>query len=379
MVAVWAGAGWHAILYLAYLQSIPVEYNEVAKIDGASPVRQFFHITLPLLTPAIVVSQFLLMTDGLKVYDLPFTLTGGGPGFATRTITQSIITSGVAQGRYGLASALAVMFTIAVGVFALDPDPGLPDRGTEDPVTSNRKLRYVVLSVVMIAIAVPHRSAAVLHRRQHAEDAGPRWSPHRSACPRQLYLRQLPARSSPTSPWPEPSSTRCTSPSLGVVFQLRRRAPWPRTGWSCGTPGSTASSAPSCCSSFVVPGQATLVPLYLMLVDANQVDTLTGLVIMYLAGAVFCFFLIQGYMTLAAVRDHRGGQDRRRRGGPDLLADRAAADPPDPGHGRGVPDHVGVERLHHPQRVHLLPGEADHRAAGVQRGRRVHRPTGPPS
>jgi raffinose/stachyose/melibiose transport system permease protein len=119
MVAVWAGAGWHAILYLAYLQSIPVEYNEVAKIDGASPIRQFLHITLPLLTPAIVVSQFLLITNGLKVYDLPFTLTGGGPGFATRTITQSIITSGVAQGRYGLASALAVMFTIAVGVFAL--------------------------------------------------------------------------------------------------------------------------------------------------------------------------------------------------------------------------------------------------------------------
>jgi multiple sugar transport system permease protein/raffinose/stachyose/melibiose transport system permease protein len=118
-VAVWAGAGWHAILYLAYLQSIPVEYNEVAKIDGASPIRQFLHITLPLLTPAIVVSQFLLITNGLKVYDLPFTLTGGGPGFATRTITQSIITSGVAQGRYGLASALAVMFTIAVGVFAL--------------------------------------------------------------------------------------------------------------------------------------------------------------------------------------------------------------------------------------------------------------------
>lgn len=49
--------------------------------------------------------------------------------------------------------------------------------------------------------------------------------------------------------------------------------------------------------AFVVPGQATLVPLYLMLVDANQVDTLTGLVIMYLAGAVFCFFLIQGYMA----------------------------------------------------------------------------------
>ncbi len=49
--------------------------------------------------------------------------------------------------------------------------------------------------------------------------------------------------------------------------------------------------------AFVVPGQATLVPLYLMLVDASLVDTLNGLVIMYLAGAVFCFFLIQGYLT----------------------------------------------------------------------------------
>lgn len=119
VVAVWAGAGWHAMLYLAYLQSVPVEYGEVAKIDGASSIQQFFHITLPLLTPAIVVSQFLLITGGLKVFDLPFTLTAGGPGFATRTITQSIITSGVGQGRYGLASALAVMFTIAVGIFAL--------------------------------------------------------------------------------------------------------------------------------------------------------------------------------------------------------------------------------------------------------------------
>lgn len=118
LVAVWAGAGWHAVLYLAYLQSIPAEYSEVAEIDGASSLQQFVHITLPLLTPAIVVSQFLLITSGLKVYDLPFTLTGGGPGFATRTITQSIITSGVGQGRYGLASALAVMFTVAVGLFA---------------------------------------------------------------------------------------------------------------------------------------------------------------------------------------------------------------------------------------------------------------------
>jgi raffinose/stachyose/melibiose transport system permease protein len=119
VVAVWGGAGWHAVLYLAYLQSIPADYYEVATIDGASARQQFFHITLPLLTPAIVISNFLLMTGGLKVYDLPYTLTKGGPGYATYTITQSIITSGVAQGRYGLASALAVLFTIAVGLVAV--------------------------------------------------------------------------------------------------------------------------------------------------------------------------------------------------------------------------------------------------------------------
>lgn len=118
IVAVWGGAGWHAVLYTAYLQSIPSDYYEVARIDGATPRQQFFHITLPLLMPAVVISTFLLMTGGLKVFDLPYTLTNGGPGFSTYTITQSIIISGVSQGRYGLASALAVLFTIAVAILA---------------------------------------------------------------------------------------------------------------------------------------------------------------------------------------------------------------------------------------------------------------------
>jgi multiple sugar transport system permease protein/raffinose/stachyose/melibiose transport system permease protein len=118
-VAVWGTAGWHAVLYLAYLQSIPAEYYEVSTLDGASSWQQFRHLTLPLLTPAIVISQFLLMTGGLKVYDLPYTLTKGGPGFATQTITRSIVVNGVGQGQYGLGSALAVVFTIAVAAFSI--------------------------------------------------------------------------------------------------------------------------------------------------------------------------------------------------------------------------------------------------------------------
>ncbi|QHC58826.1 sugar ABC transporter permease [Rathayibacter sp. VKM Ac-2760] len=115
-VAIWAQTGWHAILYLAYLQAIPQDYYEVARIDGATGWQTFRSITLPMLVPAISVSQLLLMTNGLKVYDLPFTLTSGGPGFSTRTLTQSLIESGIAQSRVGQASALAVLFLIVVAL-----------------------------------------------------------------------------------------------------------------------------------------------------------------------------------------------------------------------------------------------------------------------
>jgi ABC-type sugar transport system permease subunit len=118
-VTLWALTGWHAILYLAYLQSIPTDYYEVATIDGASAWQRFRYVTLPMLIPAMTVSQLLLLTNGLKVYDLPFTLTRGGPGFATRTLTQSIIENGIAEAQVGRASALSVLFLIVVGIVIL--------------------------------------------------------------------------------------------------------------------------------------------------------------------------------------------------------------------------------------------------------------------
>ena len=111
-IAVWASMGWHATLYLAYLQAIPADLYEQAQVDGANGWQQFVHITLPQMTPAISISVFMLLTSSLKVYDLPFTLTGGGPGYATYTVTQSIITTGIGSSRYGLGSALGVVFFI---------------------------------------------------------------------------------------------------------------------------------------------------------------------------------------------------------------------------------------------------------------------------
>lgn len=118
-IAVWAQIGWHATLYLAFLQSIPGDIYEQATVDGASPLQQFIHITLPQLMPGIVTSTFLLMSGGLKVYDLPYTMTKGGPGYSTYTVTQSIIQQGIGQSQYGVGSALAVLFFIATAIVVL--------------------------------------------------------------------------------------------------------------------------------------------------------------------------------------------------------------------------------------------------------------------
>ena len=75
LVAVWTSTGWYATIYLAYLQAIPNEYYEAAAIDGASRWQQFTKITFPLLAPGLTVNTLLLLTNGLKVYDLPYALT----------------------------------------------------------------------------------------------------------------------------------------------------------------------------------------------------------------------------------------------------------------------------------------------------------------
>ena len=116
MVGVWQQLGWHAMLYLAYLQSIPADYYDAADVDGASSVQRFFYITVPLLAPAMTISIVLLVVFGLQEYALPLALTGGGPGYATYTVSQTIITLGISNVQYGQGAALSILFLLMVAV-----------------------------------------------------------------------------------------------------------------------------------------------------------------------------------------------------------------------------------------------------------------------
>ncbi|WP_058308498.1 carbohydrate ABC transporter permease [Gracilibacillus massiliensis] len=114
IVATWNQTGWHAIIYLAFLQAIPKDFYEAAEIDGANAWQKFRKITVPLLAPAMTISVMLLLTNGLKVYEMPFALTSGGPGYSTYTLTQVIIQRGVAESNFSLASALSIVFFVLV-------------------------------------------------------------------------------------------------------------------------------------------------------------------------------------------------------------------------------------------------------------------------
>jgi ABC-type sugar transport system permease subunit len=119
LVSVWCTTGWHACIYLANMQMIDNSYYEAAEIDGAGGFEKFTNITFPMLAPAMTVSVMLLLTGSLKAFDLPFALTGGGPGYATTMVTQTIITEGISSNRVGFASAMSMLFFIIISIVAI--------------------------------------------------------------------------------------------------------------------------------------------------------------------------------------------------------------------------------------------------------------------
>ncbi|WP_062052494.1 carbohydrate ABC transporter permease [Bacillus sp. JCM 19034] len=115
-VDTWKGMGYIMVLFIAGLLAIPNDYYEAAEIDGAGFFKRLFSITLPMLLPTMTIATVLNITYGLRVFDIIYVLTNGGPGNATDVINTAVY-SAFAKGYWGLGSALStLLFVIMVVV-----------------------------------------------------------------------------------------------------------------------------------------------------------------------------------------------------------------------------------------------------------------------
>jgi raffinose/stachyose/melibiose transport system permease protein len=129
-VEVWRMSGYCMVIFLAGLKVIPVSFYEAAEMDGASAIQRFRAITLPFLQPALSVTVILNLIWGLKVFDLVFVLTRGGPGYATGVLNTAVFFE-YSSGRYGMATALGVVIFLITTVVALAVLRALTRRAVE--------------------------------------------------------------------------------------------------------------------------------------------------------------------------------------------------------------------------------------------------------
>jgi multiple sugar transport system permease protein len=112
LTIIWKTSSFMALILLAGLQMIPRSLYEAAEVDGATPWQQFWQITLPLLVPSMVVALIFRTLTALQTFDIPYTMTKGGPGSATQTLAMLIHKTTVDYLDLGYGSTLAVLMFV---------------------------------------------------------------------------------------------------------------------------------------------------------------------------------------------------------------------------------------------------------------------------
>ena len=119
LVSVWRNMGYYMVIYLAALQGIPTDLYEAATMDGANKRQQFFHITLPQLSPTTFFASTMLIISCFKIYDVVAIMTEGGPGRSTKMLVTYIYDEAFSNFNYGVASAIAMVLMVIVLIFTL--------------------------------------------------------------------------------------------------------------------------------------------------------------------------------------------------------------------------------------------------------------------
>lgn len=110
----WQWAGYGMIIFMTGLSSISQDVYEAGMLDGACGFKKFRYITLPLLMPSVTVNVFISITGALRLFDLPFVMTGGGPINASKTISMTIYDNAFLYERFGYSSAIGVIFFLII-------------------------------------------------------------------------------------------------------------------------------------------------------------------------------------------------------------------------------------------------------------------------
>jgi raffinose/stachyose/melibiose transport system permease protein len=119
LVIVWKYFGFHMMIYLAGLQSIPNEVIEAARLDGVKKWKIVWHIKLPMIWSAIVVSVFFSITGALQLFDLIIPLSGGGPQNSSHTIVTFLYQFGILRMKLGFGGAVSVLLFVACVIVAI--------------------------------------------------------------------------------------------------------------------------------------------------------------------------------------------------------------------------------------------------------------------
>lgn len=111
-VNVWAGVGYYMVIILAGLTTIPDDLYEAAAIDGATSIQKFFKITVPMLKPILSMCILMDIIGSIKVFDLVFAMTGGGPNGLTNLPTTLMYNEAFKYNHYGVGSAIGIIIMV---------------------------------------------------------------------------------------------------------------------------------------------------------------------------------------------------------------------------------------------------------------------------
>ncbi len=116
LLAIWKNFGYHMLIFIAGLQAIPDELYEAAELDGAGPLRRFWHVSLPMLAPTFFFVGVVTMIGYFQLFAEPYVMTMGGPLRSTTSLVLLVYEEGFRWWRMGVAAAIAfVLFVLILG------------------------------------------------------------------------------------------------------------------------------------------------------------------------------------------------------------------------------------------------------------------------